>query len=245
MSESAVRYFALVLDTAIGQELNMPLPSAAGPRVKPRIVGIVKDLRFTGLDAAARGGIFVPWSQLPLGRAHLVVRTSGDATAVLAALARIARDTDPTIPPGRPQTLEAAITDSLAVRTARFGTAAVFAIVAAALAVIAMVGAMARSVVERRRELAVRAAVGASPSALLTATLLRGLRLAVAGIGMGVAASAGFAKVAESMLWGVSSSDPATYLITATATLVLALAACYAPARRAAATNPATLLSPE
>lgn len=245
MSETAVRHLELVLDTAIGRELDLPLPSAAGPRVKPHIVGVVRDTHFSGLDSTARGAIYVPWTQLPLGRAHLVVRTAGGPTGVLPELARLVLDVDPTMPPGRAGTLEAAIAESLAARTTRFSTAAAFALLAALLAALALVGAMVRSVVERRRELAVRAAVGASPSVLLRATLLRGLRLAGAGIALGVAAAVGFGRLAESMLWGVSPSDPATYLVTAAGALALAAAACYAPARRAAATDPAVLLASE
>jgi predicted permease len=245
MSESAVRHLAMVIDTALGQGLNLPLPTAAGPRVKPRIVGVVRDMRFAGLDAAARGAIFVPWTQLPMGRAHLVLRVAGDAAVTLPAVSRLVRETDPTIPPGRARTLAAVIAESLAERSARFSTALAFAVVGTVLAALALVGAMVRSVVERRRELAVRAAVGASPAALLTATLLRGLRLAGAGIVIGVAASVGFARLAESMLWGVSPTDPTTYVVTAAGAFVLAAAACYVPARRAAAADPVVLLSSE
>ena len=223
----------------------MALPSASGPRVKPRIVGIVRDTHFSGLDATARGAVFIPWTQLPLGRAHLVVRTTGDPLRVLPELARLVRETDPTMPPGRAQTLDAFVAESLAARSARFGTVLAFALLAVSLAVMALVGAMVRSVVERRRELAVRAAVGASPRTLLTATLGRGLRLAGVGIIVGVAASMGFARLAASMLWGVSPTDPTTYAITAAGALALAALACYVPARRAADTDPAVLLSSE
>jgi ABC-type antimicrobial peptide transport system permease subunit len=170
---------------------------------------------------------------------------AADATASLAAVSRVVRTVDPTIPPGRPRTLNAVIEESLAQRTTRFGTALAFAVIGTVLAALALVGAMVRSVVERRRELAVRAAVGASPAALLTATLVRGLRLAGAGILAGIAASVGFARLAESMLWGVSPTDPTTYVVTATGALALAAAACYVPARRAAAADPVVLLSSE
>ncbi len=245
MSETAARHLELVLDTAIGRELNLPLPSAAGPRVNPRIVGVVRDTHFSGLDATARGAIFVPWTQLPIGRAHLVVRTAGDPTGVLPDLARLVRETDPTMPPGRAQTLDAAIAESLGARAARFGAAAAFALLAGLLAVVALVGAMVRSVVERRRELAVRAAVGASPATLLRAMLWRGIRLAGTGIGLGVAASVGLARLAASLLWGVSPTDPTTYAATAAGALGLAALACYVPARRAAAADPAVLLTSE
>jgi len=245
MSESAIRHLDLVLDTALGRELNLPLPSAAGPRVKPRIVGIVRDTHFAGLDATSRGAIFVPWTQLPLGRAHLVVRATGEPSRVLPELVRLVRETDPTMPSGRARTLDAAIAESLAIRSARFGTALAFALLAVLLAVVALVGAMVRSVAERRRELAVRAAVGASPRTLLTATLARGLRLAAGGIVVGSAASVGLARLASSMLWGVSPTDPTTYAATAAGALGLAALACYVPARRAAAADPAELLSSE
>lgn len=244
MSVSAVRHLALVLDTALGRELPLMLPSATGTRVKARIVGIVDDIRFTGLDAEARGGVFVPWTQLPLGRAFVVARVAGGALPA-AALARTIREADPTMPASPVRPLDDVLAEALNARTARFAAVALFAVVAVALATLALAGAMVRSVVERQRELAVRAAVGATPATLVRATWLRGLRLAVPGIAVGIAASIAFGRIASALLWGVSPTDPATYGMTGAGALVTACIASYVPARRAAAADPASLLASE
>ena len=67
LSESAAKHLRLAVTTAVGRQINLALPTASGVRVKPVVVGVIKDIRYSGLDAPAHGGIYVPWRQLPLG----------------------------------------------------------------------------------------------------------------------------------------------------------------------------------
>lgn len=248
MSESALKLFALAgmaPDNLIGRELNLRLPTSAGPRVKPRIIGIVKDVRYSGLDTPPHGAIYIRWSQLPFTNAFLVARTSGDPAAVATALASSARRVDPSMPLGSVETLEAAVDAALAPRSARFGLVGVLAIGAALLGVIGLTGALVRSVIERQRELAIRSAIGATPRRLLTDVLRHGALLGAGGLALGLAASFAFARATASLLFGVTPHDPLTYGVTAAAVLSIALLASYLPGRRAAAANPITLLRAE
>jgi predicted permease len=245
LSEAALKHLALVTGTAIDSTLNLSLPTASGQRVKPRIVGVVRDIRYSGLDAPAHGGVYVPWQQLPLRSGFLVARTTGDPAALTAPLIRIVRGADPSMPLSPARTLEAVVDVALAPRAARFSLAGVFAMGAALLAIVALSGALIRSVVERQRELAIRAAVGASPRRLLVEVLRDGVLLAVLGVAIGLGISAMLARAGSAIIFGVAPRDPLTYGLTAAAVLVVALAACYLPARRAASSDPAVLLRAE
>jgi predicted permease len=245
MSEAALKHLALVTSTAIDSTLNLSLPTASGKRVKPRIVGVVRDIRYSGLDTPAQGGVYVPWQQIPLRSGFLVARTTGDPAALAAPLMRIVRDADPSMPLSPARTLEAVVDVALAPRAARFSLVGVFAIGAALLGIVGLSGALIRSVVERQRELAIRAAVGASPRRLLVDVIRDGVLLTVLGVAIGLGVSAMLARAVSAIIFGVAPRDPLTYGVTAAAVLVVALAACYLPARRAAASDPVVLLRAE
>jgi predicted permease len=245
MSEASLKHLALVTGTAIDSTLNLSLPTASGQRVKPRIVGVVHDIRYSGLDTAAHGGVYVPWQQIPLRAGFLVARTTGDPATLTAPLMRIVRDADPSIPLSPARTLDAVVDVALAPRAARFSLVGVFAIGAALLGIVGLSGALIRSVVERQRELAIRAAVGASPRRLLGEVIRDGLLLTVLGVAIGLGVSAMLAQAVSAIIFGVAPRDPLTYGVTATAVVVFALAACYLPARRAASSDPVVLLRAE
>jgi predicted permease len=245
MSEAALGHLALVTNTAINQTLSLSLPTASGTRVKPRIVGVIGDIRYSGLDTPAHGGVYVPWQQLPLQSGYLVARTTGDPAALTGALMRIVRDADPSMPLAPARTLEAVVDAALAPRAARFGIVGVFAAGAALLGIVGLSGALIRSVVERQRELAIRAAVGASPRRLLVDVIRDGVVLTMLGVAIGLGISALLAQAVSALIFGVAPRDPLTYGATAVAVIVVALAACYLPARRAASSDPVLLLRAE
>jgi predicted permease len=245
LSEAALKHLALVIDTALDRTLNLALPTASGQRVKPRIVGVVRDIRYSGIDAPPHGGVYVPWQQIPLRSGFLVARTTGDPAALTAPLMRIVRDADPSMPLSPARTLDAVVDDALAPRAARFSLVGVFAVGAALLGIVGLSGALIRSVVERQRELAIRAAVGASPRRLLVEVVRDGAGLAVLGVAIGLGLSALLGRALSGIMFGVAPRDPLTYGLTAAAVMIAALAACYLPGRRAASTDPVALLRAE
>jgi putative ABC transport system permease protein len=229
----------------VGRELGMSLPSAAGQRIRPRVIGVIDDIRYTGLDAPANGAFYVQWRQIPTVRAHLVVRTASDGRGLLSSLLPVVRSIDPSLPLSEPQLFDRVVDRALAPRTARFGLVGVYAVASVLLAVVGLSGALIRSVVERQRELAVRAALGAAPERLVRMVLRQGLRLAVSGAAAGVLVSLLAARAASNIIFGVTPYDPTTYVAALVGTFAIVLVACYLPARRAAATDPVVLLRSE
>jgi predicted permease len=244
VSESALRHLRLNEDV-VDRELSLALPTASGKRVKPRVIGVIKDIRYAGLDTPAHGGIYVMWRHLSMGRAYLAVRTSGDPAAVVHSLPGMVRAIEPTIPIADARTLGDEVERTLAPRSSRMGLVGVFAAAAVLLAVIGLAGTLVRFVTERHRELAIRAALGATPRALVGGVLRHGLGLMGAGVVGGVAASMAAGRAASSLIFGVTPYDPWTYVITVAAIGALAAAACYWPARRAAGADPVALLRGE
>jgi predicted permease len=241
LSEFATAHLGLSGDV-VDRELRMSLPSASGERVRPRIIGVIRDVRLTGLDVAASGGVYVLWRQIQTPDGFLVARTRRDPSEVLPALWRIVRAIDPSLPLKEPRTLAEVVDGDLVPRTARFSLVGAYAAAAVLLALVGLAGALVRSVAERQRELAIRAALGADPSSLLRLVLRQGLLLAGLGAAIGAGTSLLAGRALGGLIVGISAHDPLTFAIVLTGTALLALAACYVPARRAAATDPVALM---
>jgi putative ABC transport system permease protein len=244
LSEAAMQHLG-VIGPVVDRELNMALPSASGQRVRPRIVGVIQDIRYTGLDAPANGGFYVLWRQIPTARAHLVIRTAGDGRALVSSLPSLVRAIDPSLPLGEPRMLDEVVDRALAPRTARFGLVGIYAIAAVLLGLIGLSGALMRSVTERQRELAVRAALGAAPDRLVAIVVRQGLLFALAGTSLGVLAAAIAGRAASQIIFGVTPYDAGIYAAATGCVFMVTLAACYFPARRAAAADPIVLLRSE
>lgn len=244
LSETALRHLGQPLEV-VDRELNMALPVDGGPRVKPLVIGVVRDVRYAGLETPADGNVYLLWRQIPLGGGFLTLRTAGDPAALGSALREIVRSADASMPAGRLQTLEGEVDRVLAPRAARFGLVGVFAGAAIILALVGLSSALIRSVMERQRELAIRTAMGATPLVLVRSVVLHGLGLAALGSVIGIAAAIAAGRAASSMILGIRPHDPLTYTLTVATVTLVALGACYVPARRAAAADPIALLHAE
>ena len=241
ITETAARTFFPDQD-AVGRDLPAPLPRADGKRARPRIVGVVKDVEYGGLDRAAGASIFTTWETLAPGNAHLVVRTSGRPLSVAAAVRRVVQELDPMLPSFTPQTLDEVVAGSIADRRLRLRLAAMFAALALALAAVAIWGAVAQNVLDRRRELAVRLALGATHRAAIGLMLRSGVMLTACGVGLGIAGAIAAARAMRHLLYGVAPWDPLSFAAGAAITMALAMTACYLPARKAASISPSELL---
>lgn len=226
----------------VGREWPALLPGPRGKRVKPMVIGVIRDIRYGGLDRDPRATLFASWEHLAPGNAHLVVRTAGHPGAIAPAVRRIVQELDPTLPLFPPQTLEEVVSGSLAARHLRLRLAVAFAALALVLAVVALWGVVAQSVLDRRHELAVRLALGASRAAAVRMMLRTGLGLVAAGVLLGTIAGAWTGRTIHHLLHGVSPSDPVSFVSGGLIVLCVAAVACYVPARRAAAISPAELL---
>jgi predicted lysophospholipase L1 biosynthesis ABC-type transport system permease subunit len=208
------------------------------------VVGVVRDERAAGLLAPAEPTMYFPQSQAGRSahyvpsRMWLVVRMSGDPASLAPRLRAIVRAAEPLAAIARLETMEQVVSASVAAR--RFATALIagFAGVALVLAGIGIFGVISYSVSQRRFEIGLRQALGATPGAVVRQVLGEGIRTAALGAVVGLAAALGATRLLSAMFVGVTATDPVT-LASVTALLVLvALAASWLPARRASAVDP-------
>ena len=244
LSEGAARDFAFGKDP-LDHPFVAALPTLGGKRVRPMVVGIVSNVHYDGLDAAANDDIYVLWQNLPTGFTYLVARTAGSPAALLSDVRNAVRTADPGLPLPELRTLDDEMDLAIAGRELRLDLVAAFAGLAFVVAVLGLAAALARSVVERREELAIRSALGATPDGVVRLIASGGLRLVAIGIALGLVATAATGRWLASLLSGVSPYDAATYLVVAVSVLVTSAIACYLPARRAARVDPLELLRGE
>jgi putative ABC transport system permease protein len=226
----------------VDRDFIAPLPRPSGEPVRPRVVGVVSDVHYTGLDAVANDNVYVLWQNLPTAYSFLVARTAGDPSALMSSIRFVVHDLDPGLPLPTLRSLDEEMNLAIAGRELRLELVAAFAVLALLVAVLGLSAALARSVVERRGELAIRSALGATPRGVVRLVATGGLRLVGVGVLLGLVATAGCGRWLASLLAGVSPYDPATYVAVGIVVLVTAATACYLPARRAARIDPLQLL---
>lgn len=225
----------------LGQSLVVDM----GDSTPGRIVGVVADTRYGTLDSEIRPMVYYIQAQLPVSFGTFVMRTRGKpermASAMVAAIQQVKKDQ----PVSDVRSMDDWIGLSLA--RARFQTAliAAFPLIALALAAIGVYGVMAYAVEQRAHEIGVRLALGAEPGALKRWIAGQGLRLAAAGLTLGLAGAAAATRLLRALLYGVTPGDPATFLAAAAVLAAACLAASYLPARRATAVDPVAALRGE
>ena len=207
LSETAAR-FVYPDEEAVGRPLYYGAIPALGIARRAPIVAVVDDMKYQGLAAPRTGSIYVPWRRAPTGVSHLVVRTTGDPLALAPAVRDLIRTLNPSLPVPDVRTLEDHVAGSIADRRLRVLPAAGFAALALAVAMVGLFGALARAVAERRHELAIRAAVGASPGRLVGLVLRSALAVTGAGLAAGLLAAAATGRGLAALLYGVGSLRP-------------------------------------
>ncbi len=208
------------------------------------IVGVVADLRIDALHVPPQPMYFAPHWRFPWGSAFLV-RTHGEPAAATAVVAAAVHAIDPSLPLANVRTLEAAMADALGPQKIILMLVGVFAVVALSLACLGLYGVMAYTVVCRRRELSIRAALGALRSDIIRLVMGRGTRLILTGLGLGLLAACAAAQIIASRVTGVSGRDPLVFVGAAIVLVVVSLLACWLPARRAARADPIAALRSE
>jgi predicted permease len=208
-----------------------------------RVVGVVRDSRNNSLREPASMQVYTmraPDSSAPVGA--LIVRVRGSGEDHVASVRRALGTLDPDLPYLDVQPLTAMISPQL--RPWRTGAALLGAFGAAALALtlVGIYGSVSYGVMQRRRDIGVTMALGATPSRVLRSVVTNGVRTASIGVTIGVIASLALARTLQSLLFGISAADPVTYAVVALLSLGTCVAASYLPARRAAQVTPLTAL---
>jgi putative ABC transport system permease protein len=224
------------------------LPTDTGPINFPRymIVGVVADIKHTGLDREPRPELFAPHSQADRGEISrsmvIAARTGGDPRNFIAAIRDQVRAIEKDQPVADVATMEERLSGSLNRQRFYMLLFGIFAGVALVLAAVGVYGVMSYSVTERRHEIGVRMALGARPADVLGMVVGQGMRLAIAGIAAGLVGAFLLTRLMSSLLFETSPTDPLTLILVAAAVAGVALGAIFVPARRATKVDPMVAL---
>jgi putative ABC transport system permease protein len=230
-------------ESAIGKKLEVEsLSRKDTPRMFAIVVGVVAHLRIHDLTRNVREQIYIPHAQEPFGRVGVVLKTPGDPSGVAKQVEQQVRMLDPGIAIWRLKPLESYIDDAQAPMRFNLILIAIFGAIALTLASVGLYSVMAYSVTQRAHELGIRIAVGASPRDILRLVLGHGVRLTLMGAALGLVVSFLVTRALASLLFGVSATDPLTFIAVPIVLALVAMLACYLPARRAMRVDPIIVL---
>jgi predicted permease len=228
----------------IGQHINL-----TEFNVQAEIVGVVGHVKQYGLDTDPKGTIeaqfFYPFMQLPeqimplvAKSVAVVLRTQGDPTAVMGQVRETVKEIDPRQVVYNVQTMDDVVATSYAARRLTMILLGVFATLALALACVGIYGVISYFVGQRTQEIGIRMALGAQPADILYLVLGEGTRMALIGAAIGTLAALLLTRLMATQLFGVSAHDPLTYASVVLVLILVAIIACYIPARRAVKVDP-------
>jgi putative ABC transport system permease protein len=211
------------------------------------IVGVVGDVKYSALDEEAKPEMYFPiaQAQFPTIFTSLAVRASGDPMQMLVAVRRQVWAGDKDLPIFNIETMERLMAKSAAPLRFNLLLLGVFAMVGLALACVGLYGVMSYTVTQRTREIGVRMAMGAQTSDVLRLVIGEGMKLALIGALLGLGGALALTRLLKTLLFGVSATDPLTFIVIAALLIIVALLACWIPARRAASMDPLVSLRVE
>ncbi|HVB07329.1 MAG TPA: ABC transporter permease [Candidatus Acidoferrales bacterium] len=235
-------------ENPIGKRVNF-----VGFGVQAEIVGVVGHVKQWGLGTDAKSAVEAqfdyPFMQLPeklmplvATAVAVVLRTRGDPTAVMGSVRRAVEETDPREVIYGVETMDEVVSNSFAARRLSMILFGVFAALALMLACVGIYGVISYLVGQRTHEIGVRVALGAQRNDILRLILGHGARMALVGVAIGIAAALGLTRLMANQLFGVSAHDPLTFAAVSLLLTLVALLACYIPARRAMRVDPMVAL---
>lgn len=221
--------------------------TALGPEIPWEIVGVIADEKVGGLGSNNdySPGMYVTTDQSPQTGQALVIRGIMESSSIQRLLPKAVHEVDGDQVVQEVKTLEQIKAESVGADRFRSLLLSIFAGVALALSAIGLYGVIAYSVVQRTREIGIRAALGANAANIRGLILRSGMMLTALGLVLGAGGAFGLTRFLASMLFGVGKNDPVTLVVVATALALMALLACYLPARRATKVNPIVALRTE
>lgn len=223
---------------SIGKRIRYP----GGEQPWITIAGVIADVKDYGLDQPTRPSVYLPWALNGGNFFAVVVRTTVNPTSLTNAVREDLRHLDPDLSMIRPTTMSQRLHESMWLRRTYSWLVAVFAALAVVLVVSGLYGVVSYTVNQRRREFAIRAALGADQGRLLRGVLLEIMLMTGIGLSLGLACGWWSSRLFSSLLFGVQATDPATYLTASAIAGAVALAAGLLPAVRASRLNPVTVL---
>jgi putative ABC transport system permease protein len=219
--------------------------SVIDPRQKYEIVGVVKDVRFKSLRDGSPPTYYLPYIFDPGHDAAFALRTVSAPGAMAASLRQVAQEVDPTIRVREVRSLNDMVNTSLHQERVLAQLGGFLSVFALALACLGLYGVLSFSVAQRTREIGVRMALGAQRKDVLSLVVGRGLKLTLLGLALGLIAALAVTRFVSSLLYGVTATDPVTFVGVSLLLLLVAMLASWLPARRATKLDPMTVLRHE
>jgi putative ABC transport system permease protein len=224
-------------ETPIGRRISFQRDPQGNP-IWREVVGVVGHVKHRGLEGESPVQYYIPFRQMPVNGVFMVVRTATEPTSLAGAVRGAIQGVDPELPVFRVTTMERMVADSMTQRRFAMTLLGVFALVALTLASVGLYGVMSYSVTQRTNEIGIRMALGAKVTDVLAMVVRQGMTLSLAGVGIGLAGAFALTRVMQTLLFGVSATDPLTYAVVALVLAGVSLLACFVPARRATKVDP-------
>lgn len=221
---------------ALSQNLPWPTP------IDHEIIGVARDVRFLGLEAEPQPAYYRSSAQFPIGQMTLLVRVDGDVTALAAPARNAVWALDPDLPVASTSTMAQHVDNAIAQPRFTMLLLGLFGGLALGLAALGVYGVLAYYVAQRSHEIGVRVAIGAQVQDVVSLVVIRGARLTLLGLVLGLAAAAAASGLMTSVLFEVSPLDAPTFVAVALGLSAITLTAGYVPARRAAMVDPVAAL---
>ena len=209
------------------------------------IVGVVGNVRYRGLDDDVQPTVYTSFEQTPFLWLYVMVRSSGDATALARSIRGVVREVDPAMSAANVRPLTDVVWSSVEEPRVSMLLLSGFAVLALILAAVGIYGVIGYSVSQRTQEIGVRMAVGADRRSVMVMVIREGLLMALAGVAIGVGLALAAAARMSDLLVDVTAHDPLAFAGAATLLVGVAVAASYIPARRATKVDPLTALRAE
>ncbi len=234
INEASVSRFFTTQDP-IGQRIDI----YGTPRT---IVGVVGDEKIHGLTELAPVAVYLPIAQAPWSNGTLLVRTSGDPALIASSVRAAVREVDPSLAVFGVEPLQDTLAQSTGEQRFMMLLVGVFASLALVLSLIGIHGVLSYTVVQRRKEIGIRVALGAAPGQVVRVVLGQGLRLAMIGLVAGVGLALLFSRALAGLLFGVAATDVTTFAVVVLGVAAVSVLAMWLPARRAARVDPLVAL---
>lgn len=240
LSESLARKLFPKADP-LGKRLNVGGSGAEWTTV----IGVVNDLRYSGLDQQVEQAVYLSYWQMPRAGMALVLRATVEPASLAPALRNAVREVDPTLPSYDVLTMNERLFNSFAARRFNLLLLGGFATLALLLAGVGIYGVLSYVVTQRMHEIGIRMALGARGADVMRLIIRQGMTLVAFGVALGSLGAVALTRLMASLLFGVSATDPPTFIAVVSLLTLMALVACWIPARRATQVDPLIALRNE